>query len=195
MHDRLKILQDYLGGSRVKRDCDISEHLVSGFGGTASAFYIATTVEELIKIVQLCRELKLDFLIIGSGSKIAISKEGINSLVIKNRSDNLKIFGVKGNVSRQGIGIEEALVEAESGTSLKRLAEFALEHRLGGLEIFQNTLGTVGGSLYILPIVREKAHQVKVLTSSGEVEVKDPYLVSKEDVIISAVFKLKAQEK
>lgn len=193
MHDKIKVLQDYLGDNRIKLDVDMSEHIQSGYGGKAAAFYIATDNFELVKIINLCRELKLDFIVIGTGTKIVIPQEGNQVVIVKNRSDSLKISGVKGKVSRDGIGIQEALVEVESGASLSRLAIFAEEHGLGGLDIFKSMLGTVGGSLFILPLVRGKAHQVKVLAVSGEIEVKDPYLVTKEDIIVSAVFKLKAK--
>lgn len=194
MEDCLKLLIQSLGPDRVKENIDISEHIQSGHGGRARAFYIATTLRELIKAVGLCRELKIDYLIIGSGSKIGLA-EGFLGLVIKNRSDALKIFGIKGKVSRSGLGIEEALIEAESGTSLNKLCEYSLKQGLGGFETLKGIPGTLGGSLRINQILGEKAQQVKTLGIDDEIDTKTLSQVTSKDVILSAVFKLKAKNR
>ncbi len=194
MEELIKLLVRDLGDERVKQNIDLSEHMETGLGSLARAFYIATTKRELIRVIQLCKELKIKYLVMGSGSKMALSEKGFEGLVIKNRSDSLKIFGIKGKVSRAGIGIEEAFLEADSGTSLKRLAEYAARQGLGGLEVLENTLGTLGGSLYILPALREKIHQVETLTPRGVIKVKQLLELSKEDIILSATFKLKAKK-
>lgn len=194
MEDRIKLLVRELGDERVKLDVDLSDYMETKLGALSRAFYIATTTRELIRAIQLCKDLMMKYQVMGMGSKMAISEQGFPGLVIKNRSDNLKIFGVKGKVSRAGIGIEEAFLEADSGTSLKRLAEYASRQGLGGLEILENALGTVGGSLHILPALREKTHQVKVLNARGAIKVKEVPGISKEDIILSATFKLKAKK-
>lgn len=193
MEEKIKLLISTLGENRVKTDIDLSEYLKTGLGGKAESFYIATTTRELIKAVELCRELKIDFLLIGSGSKIAISDTGFKGLAIKNRAGEIKVFGIKGKVTRSGIGVEEAFVEADSGASLVKLAEFTASQNLGGFEILKTSLGSVGGSLYILPVLREKTHQVKVLDKTGIIKTKQITEISREDIILSVVFRLKAK--
>lgn len=193
MDDKLKLLISQLGDNRIKQDCDISEHLQTGLGAKVPAFYIATTTAELTRAIKLCRELRLEFLIFGSGSKMAIADLGVKGLVIRNRSDNLKIFGVKGKVSRLGLGIEEAFLEADSGVSLVRLVEFASDQGLGGMEILRSTPGTVGGSLYINPILKEKVNQIKILATNNTIKEKSYIDLKREDIILSVVFKLKAK--
>lgn len=194
MEDHLKLLVRDLGDERVKLNVDLSEHMETGLGSLARAFYIATTTRELIRAIQLCRELKIQYLIIGTGSKMAISDNGFPGLAVKNRSDNLKIFGIKGKVSRAGIGIEEAFLEADSGTSIARLSEYSAQQGLGGFEAVKSTLGTIGGSIHTLPILREKAHQVKVLTKQGVTKLRQLDEVCRDDIILSVVFLLKAKK-
>lgn len=159
------------------------------------AFYIATTARELIRVIELARELKIKFLIIGTGSKIALAKENSDLLAIKNRSDNLRIFGIKGKVSREGLGIEEAFIEAESGASLQSLAEYVYSQKLTGLEDLKSSIGTVGGNFFINPTIREKASAVKILDPRGDVkEIKEVRDVGKDDVILAVVFKLRARK-
>lgn len=194
MDSKVRLLISSLGENRVKVDTDLSDYLQTGLGGPAKAFYIATTPRELIKSVELCRQLKIPYLLIGSGSKVAISSQGFKGLVVKNRADSLKVFGIKGKVSRSGIGIEEAMVEAESGATLSKLADFAAQQGLSGLEVVRTLPGTVGGSFYILTILRDKSSQIKVLTQTGSQRVKDSRQLLKEDIILSAVFKLKSKK-
>lgn len=194
MEDRIRLLLQTLGEDRLKINIDLSEYLHTGLGGPVQAFYIATTTRELMRIIELCRDLKLKFLIIGNGTKMAIPEEGLEVVAIKNRSDNIKIFGIKGKISRDGLGIEEAFLEVDSGVSLVRLADYSLKQGLGGLEILNSTLGTVGGSFYVNPMLQSKAHQVKTLTDQGEILIKDPSQVTKEDIILSVVVKLKSKK-
>lgn len=194
MEDRIKLLVNELGQLRVKRDADISEHISSGFGGTVAAFYIATTTKELIKAVEICKELKLNFLVIGSGSKVAISDSGVKGMVIKNRSSSIKIQAVKGKVSKDGLGLEEAFLEVDSGVSVVRICEFAKQNRLLGLNQLQTMAGTVGGNLYINPTLRSLTYQVKVLNGLGFLKSKQIGQLLKDDVIISIIFKLKAEK-
>lgn len=194
MEEKIKLLISQLGENRVKRNIDLTEQLETKLGGKAAAFYISTNIRELIKAVELCKELEIDYLIIGSGSKIVLSDDRFEGLVIKNRSDNLRIFGIKGKVSRNGLGIEEALLEAESGASLKRISDYALSQGLGGLESLSLIPGTIGGNFYINPVLQEKTKQVKVLNIACSQEIKQPKEVLKDDVILSAIFQLKSKK-
>lgn len=194
MEDHIKLLVMNLGDERVKLNVDLSDYMETKLGALSRAFYIATTTRELLRAIQLCKDLKIKYLIMGTGSKMAISEKGFEGLVIKNRSDNLKIFGIKGKISRAGIGIEEAFLEADSGTSLKKLAEFARQQGLGGFEDLEFTPGTVGGSLNVLLTLQEKAHQVKVLSDKGVTKTKQVQEMSREDIILSVIFKLKAKQ-
>lgn len=194
MEDKIKLLKAELGENRVKENVDISEYLETKLDGIATAFYLATTNRELVWVIELCQELKIKYLLIGAGSKIAINDEDLSGLVIKNRSDALKIYGVKGRVSREGIGIEEALLEADSGVSLKRLAEYASGQKLGGFEVLKDIMGTVGGSILMNEVLLDKCFQVKVLPDDGEITTLAPFQIHKNDVVLSAVFKLKAKK-
>lgn len=194
MDEKIRLLISELGESRVSRDIDLTEHLLTRLGGKVSAFYIATSSRELIKVVELCRELQINYLVIGFGSKVAISDGGFLGVVVKNRSDNLRIFGIKGRVSREGLGVEEALIEAESGASLKKVSDYVSTQGLGGLEGLENIPGTVGGNFYINPSLQDKAKQVRVLNTAGFQKLKLPKEVLREDLILSVIFRLKAKK-
>jgi len=192
INDRLKLLAISLGDNRLKFEVDIKEYFKTNLSGIAEAFYIATTTKELIKVIQLCGELKLDFYIFGSGSKV--TQFPSTGVIIKNRSDDLKIFGVKGKISRQGLGVEEAFIEADSGVSLARLSQYAKEQGLGGLEIVETMTGTLGGSLYFLSNLQEYITQIKALEDKNILKTKSFSDLTKGDIILSVVFHLKTKK-
>lgn len=194
MEEKINIISSQLGDLRVKKNVDLDEYILFKPAGFASGVFIATSISELIKVIQLCKELKTPFLIIGSGSKINFLKSGFLGLVIKNRSQNLKIFGIKGKVSRNGIGIKEAFVEADSGATLSDVADYTKKQGLAGFEDLKLIKGTIGGSILSNPILIASVTQIKVLANSGKEETKDFVRVAKNDVILKAIFHLKARE-
>lgn len=194
MEDRIKLLISELGELRVRRDVDVSEYLLTKLGGLAKAFYIATTTRELVKAIEICRELKIDYFLIGSGSKVAISEKGLKGLVIKNRSDNIKISGVRGKVSDKGLGVEEAILEIDSGVSIKRLCDFADAQNLIGLEILRGIIGTIGGNLFINPSLKSKVEQVKVITKTGSNKIIKTADMVQFDIILSVMMKLRTRK-
>ncbi len=194
MEEKIKIIISQLGNLRIKKNVNLNEYILSKPETRALALYIATSTTELIKAVSLCRELKLPFLLIGSGSKLSLSAAIFQGLVIKNRSHHLKIFGVKGKVSRLGIGVKEAFIEAGSGVTLSDLAEFSLKQGLGGFEDLSEQVGTVGGSILNNILLRDKTVHVDILDNFGDNTTKDLKELHGNDVVLKVIFHLKAKE-
>lgn len=164
-----------------------------GIGGPAEVFFIAFTVPEFVKIIQMARELKIPFFLFGTGSKMMISDGGFKGLVIKNRTKKIEIISIKGKASRFGVGIEEALVEVESGVSM---AKFTQSLDLQGLANgeFKNIPGSIGGNLFLSKILQTKVKSIKVLTLRSEVEeIASSELSLKKHIILSSIFRIKAK--
>ncbi|MCL5410101.1 MAG: FAD-binding protein [Patescibacteria group bacterium] len=189
-----KLLVAELGELRVKKAINLDDYIERRVGLEVPALFIATTIRELIKAIDLCKELNITFRVIGSGSKINQTDFDGVGLVIKNRADNLKIYGIKGKVSRSGLGIEEALIEADAGASLDRLAQYSMKQGLGGLESLLGSRYTVGGSLLTQIVVRDNTHQVKILNNLSQVETVDMLEINPQNIILSVIFKLKAKQ-
>ncbi|MFA5933057.1 MAG: FAD-binding protein [Microgenomates group bacterium] len=194
MEEKINLLVSQLGEIRVKKDADIGEYLGENYKGKIGALYIATSVSELIKVVTLCEELNITYLLIGSGSKVFIKDSKLPVLIIKNRSKNLKIFGVKGKVSRSGIGIKEAFVEADSGVTLPDLAAFSESQGLAGFDDLRLSKSTVGGSILSNKILQDKVTQIIVLSNKNTENRKEIQELSSNEVILRVIFHLKARE-
>lgn len=194
MDSKYKLIIDSFGKDRFKINEPLKEYTSSGLGGPAKLFFIAFTTNELTKIVSMCRELKLPYFLFGTGSKILISDLGFNGLVIKNRTKNIQTVSVKGKVTKYGIGVDEALVEVESGVSINKWVEYLNSH---GLEMsaFNKTPGSIGGNLFVNRFLQNQAKSIKVLDSKSDVaQINIETLRLKEHIIISAVFRIKAKK-
>lgn len=193
MDEKIKLIASSLGNTRVKFKEPLSNHTFLHLGGPAKLFYISFTQRELIKIIEMCRDLNLPFLLFGTGSKIAISDQGFNGVAIKNRTKNIQTLSIKGKVTRVGIGIAEALIEADSGLSINKFIEFLTSQSLSTSE-FVNIPGTIGGNLFLNYFLQTRAESIKVLDQRNNIDViNSQELDFRKHIIISAVFRIKAK--
>ncbi|MDD5147123.1 MAG: FAD-binding protein [Candidatus Daviesbacteria bacterium] len=194
MDSKYKLIIDSFGKDRFKFNEPLKNHTTSGFGGPAKIFFIAFSAKELIKIISMCRQLGLPYFLFGSGSKIMISDLGFDGLVIKNRIKDIQTVSVKGKVTKYGIGVQEAAIEAESGLSIKKWVEYLNAQNLEALE-FMNLPGTIGGNLFLSKFLQNHAKSIKVLDLRSEiVEIAAENLNPRKHIIISAVFRIKAKK-
>lgn len=190
---KFKLIIDSFGTDRFKFDEPIKNYTSLEIGGNAKLFFIAFTTRELIKIINMCRDLNLPFFLFGTGSKIIISDLGFDGLVIKNRTKNIQIVSIKGKVLKFGIGIEEALIEAESGVSMKKFSEFLDTQGLISAP-FSDISGSIGGNLFINNFLQIAAKSIKVLDLKSNIWDIDPKELSlRKHIILSAIFRTKAK--
>lgn len=190
MRDKYNLVEKELGSVRVKFDEPLKYHLASGSRVSAACFYIATTVKELTQVLDLAKELKIPFFLFGAGTKILISGK-LDNLTIKNRTSGIRVSGVKGKVSTKGIGVDEAMVEAESGVSLQKANEFLKEQTLSQFNFPFIPGATIGGSLFVTPSLQELVQKVRVW-SDGEISDIDILDLKRGDIILSVIFKVKS---
>jgi len=192
MKDKYRLVEKQLGEVRVKLNEPLKYHLANGSNVSAECFYIATSIKELTDVLDLAKELKIPFFLFGSGTKVLIS-EKLAGLTIKNRTSGIRVSGVKGKVSVKGIGVDEAMIEIESGVSLKKANDFLMEQKLRSLNFPFIPTATVGGSLYVSPPLQYIVQKVKVWFDGevSEIEVND---LKRNDIILSIIIKVKAAD-
>lgn len=194
MDNKFKLIVDSFGRDKFKFDEPISNYTALNVGGPAKLFFIAFTSRELVKIINMCRDLRLPYFLFGTGTKMMISDQGFLGLVIKNRTKNIQTISVKGKVSRFGVGVEEALIEVDSGVSMGKFAEELAGQNLSA-EGFKDVPGSIGGNLLVSTFLQKLVKSIKVLGQGSQVEEIDSGSLSlKKHIILSAVFKIKAKE-
>ncbi len=187
-----KLLLNVFGGDRFKEEEPLKYHTFLKAGGLARLFFIAFKTAEVIKIINSCRQLNIPFIFFGTGSKMLISEDGFDGLVIQNRTKDIEIVSIKGKVSKVGVGVDQAIVEADSGVTMNQFVEFLDSHGLLSEE-FKGVSGTVGGNLFVFKPLQERAEKVKILNEDGEVEEIEPQTVSlRRHIVLTVILRIKA---
>lgn len=192
MEDKLKLIAQVIRAERIKFNESLAPFTYSNKKGIAECLYIATNRSELLKILNLSYELKIPYFILGGGTKILVPDDGIKGLVIKNRSSSIKIAGVKGKVGKSGVGVDEALIEADSGVSIGKFNDFLKIQGLEELSSFSHKNSTIGGALFVDHWLQRMVQKLDVWFSGFSSSISADEL-SLNQVIIAATFKVKAK--
>jgi UDP-N-acetylmuramate dehydrogenase len=126
-------LKAKLGPALVRENEPLARFTALRIGGPARLMTIATTRETLCQAVTLSRLHDVPIWILGNGSNILVSDEGVQGLVVVNRV--------------RAACFADRSVKAESGISLSTLARQCVTRGLGGLEWAVDIPGSVGGAL------------------------------------------------
>ena len=191
MDEKVKLLVDSFGNDKVKLNELVSEHTALHLGGPAKLFFVATHVQEIIRMVELAKSLRIPVIVFGTGSKMIISDKGFDGVIVKNRTAGMVVVGVKGKVSKEGIGVSEAMIEVESGVSISRLIEFLKKQGLN-TDLLNEIKGSLGGNLFLTKALLDQTQKVKIIDETGEItEIKKEDLSLQKHIILSAVLKFR----
>lgn len=108
-------------------------------GGPAKKFVTVKSEEGLQEAIDYAKQNNIDYLVIGRGSNLLVSDDGIDGLIIKN-----EIAGI----TTSKVGIDSFEANVKSGTPLQELVDYTIQHGLSGLHKLTGIPGTVGGAIY-----------------------------------------------
>lgn len=147
--DKYEKFKEILGPLRVYENELLSKHTYFKIGGPAKLFFEAKNTDDFLLALHTATDLKIPFVVLGAGANVLVSDDGFEGLVIRNRTDGVKLVGIKGSLGKGGTGINKALIWAASGTLMNRIARFTIDQGLEGLEFLLSVPGTVGGGIKI----------------------------------------------
>lgn len=117
---------------------EMSKNISFKVGGPCGVRISPKDTEELKKIIEKANELEVPFIVLGNGTNVLVSDEGIEKAVI--------IIGS----NMASVQVEnETVLSFSAGTNLVSLCRFALENSLSGLEFAFGIPGTCGGAVYM----------------------------------------------
>lgn len=153
-----------LGSDNVKQQEPMSRHTTFRIGGPADFYLCPHSTKEVQEIVEICKEEKLPYFVLGNGSNLLVSDRGYRGVVIqlwKNFSD---------------ITVKDCCIQAKAGALLSKVAAEALEAGLTGMEFASGIPGTIGGAAFMNAgayggEMKDIIKSVKVLDTQGEVRV------------------------
>ena len=122
---------------QVQENVLLAPYTSARIGGPADVLVTIRNVDELVSAVQACQDAQLPFTLLGGGSNLLVSDQGVRGVVILNKA--------KATEFRPGA---EPTVWAESGVVFSNLAHRAAAQGFSGLEWAATVPGTVGGAVY-----------------------------------------------
>ena len=134
MNEQLYIeLCDELGKDIVFKNEKMSEYTTFRIGGPCDVMLKPKKAEDIQTAIDSCTRLHVPYTVIGNGSNLLVSDDGIDGLVIV-IADNMSNVCIDGNI-----------ITAQAGASLARVSREAQKAALTGLEFAAGIPGTVGG--------------------------------------------------
>lgn len=125
-------------GSKLHENILMANFTTAHVGGPVPALISIQSIDDLIKASEMLWEREIPFIILGSGSNILVSDQGLDCIILHNRAHNIKI----------NTKSDPPSIEAESGAILGTVARQSALRGLSGMEWAAPVPGTVGGAVY-----------------------------------------------
>lgn len=131
-------LSQLIDENKILKDEPMKNYTTFKIGGNADFLINATEKKDIISVYKYAIKNNIPVYIIGKASNLLVKDKGIRGIVIKNLYDDIRILKEY-----------EEVVELEiaSGTTCTKLAKFALDNSLEGLEFSYGIPGTMGGAV------------------------------------------------
>ncbi|MFP8890761.1 UDP-N-acetylmuramate dehydrogenase [Natrialbaceae archaeon A-CW2] len=137
----------------------LAKHTWLKIGGSAE-IAIPESKEEFVELLKECHSEGRAYRILGNGSNLLVSDDGINGLVIKNTEACVDI-NIDGN-----------MVQVGASVAVPQFVNICVKHNLGGYEYLYSVPGTVGGAIF-MNAGRGKTHNRTISDYLVDVEVFD----------------------
>ena len=121
----------------LQKNVALRDYVTFKIGGPAELFFEAQSREEFIAAITYARSQSIPCFVLGGGSNLVVSDEGIDGLVVHNACRDLSV-----------IDSEKRIISIASGFDLGELVKLAYSNSLSGIEPFTGIPGSVGGAIY-----------------------------------------------
>ncbi len=139
MRTELKARLVHLFGPRVRFDVPLAQYTSFRIGGPADVLVEPNSLEELQTLIRLVTEERGPVFLLGGGTNVLISDNGIRGVVIR--------LGRGFDYTEWQEQLGSALVTVGAGRSLGRFVREAARKEYSGVEFAEGIPGTVGGGL------------------------------------------------
>jgi len=186
---------EYFTGS-VKINENLAGHTTMHVGGSAKLFLEPENEEGLVFAVRYLIEENIKFFVLGGGSNVIISDNGLDVVISTRKMNSINVFDAASRESTQ--------ICVSAGSSWGNVISFCKKNNLGGFESFTGLSGTVGGALFMnatcfglsacdnllsvryFDLIDGKIHEYKKVDSDWGYK-KSPFQAA-EKIILSAKF-------
>jgi len=128
-------LRASFGADRVRSGVSLAPFTTFRVGGPAEWFLETHGSDEIVTALAIAHAARVPVTLLGGGSNVLISDQGVRGLVIRTRGGEVRMIGGD-------------RVRADAAVSINGLVRWTISHRCAGLEAWAGTPGTVGGAIF-----------------------------------------------
>ena len=136
LEQAIAAVKEALPGMSLKESEPMSEHSSFKIGGPVRALAAPEDVTSLSRVCSILKEHRIAPMMLGNGTNVLFPDEGLEELFIISTEKLTGLFL-----------LPDGAIYAEAGVSLARLALFAQQNGLKGLEFASGIPGSVGGGV------------------------------------------------
>jgi len=157
--------------SKYKKDFPLSNYTTFKTGGPAQFLVQTKDVKKISQIVSLTNSFNIPLTVIGGGSNLLISDEGISGLTLRMFNDtpvdtkDLYIMG-------------DGKIYASASVKKENFIDFAISNGFDGIQFMAGVPGTIGGGIFMnagtfLGTFVNITKQVEIVDSNGKIKTID----------------------
>lgn len=177
MPDFAKKIKDIWDGE-VILNCSLAQYSTFRIGGPAEALIQPETIDGLANLIKKLNQNSIPWHLIGRGSNLVISDEGVKGVVIALAGNLAKIqFEENADTVTKKDGF--VTVSVEAGCSITRFLNWCIRNGLSGLEFLAGVPGSVGGAVIMNAgamgnEICEVLRSVTLINQEGQIISKKP---------------------
>ena len=131
----LETIRNTLPDVSVAEQEPMKAHCSFRTGGPAAAFLVQEDEGSMLKLLAVLSENEIPFIVLGNGTNVVFRDESLSYCIIS--TEKLQEISLT----------EEGYVSAQAGAALSRVATFAYENSLTGMEFASGIPGSAGGGV------------------------------------------------
>jgi UDP-N-acetylmuramate dehydrogenase len=149
MHDLRRALGEAVAGcaAEVRVEEPLAQHTTFRIGGPADAWVRVNDRQALVRVLQFCHAGGVPSWLLGRGSNVLVSDQGLRGIVIclGGEMDKIKVSGADTRSLDPSIPLS---LSVGAGAPLDAVASLAEQEGLVGVEFLAGIPGTIGGGLH-----------------------------------------------
>ncbi|HOO61438.1 MAG TPA: UDP-N-acetylmuramate dehydrogenase, partial [Bacillota bacterium] len=128
----------------LKKNEPMNTHTSFRVGGPAEIYAEPTNLKEVIMLIQIAKSLEIPYYLMGNGSNIVVSDDGIDGIVIRLGEKFSSIW-----TETKDDDPDHVYIHAYAGALLSKVSSRAVKHELTGLEFASGIPGSIGGAVFM----------------------------------------------
>ena len=161
---KINNIEEILQNSEVLYNEPLRKYSFTKTGGNAEVLVKITNEQDLQNIIKYSNENNIELTILGNGSNVLISDNGIAGIVaITSDMNKIEL-------------LDDDVISCYAGLTLNELTDFCIENSLTNLEFSCGIPGSVGGAIFMNAgayggEMKEVVQKVEVFTRGGEKKI------------------------